>query len=156
MTEQTEPATITDPAWLQQQYAAVIRRWWDTDDGGADEIAAAVLAVRDQHLDQLRQRLTLADTTLNTDAAEQLHLVDAMRQQNLDAAAAAIQRAEHAEAGLARVTAVRGHWQERLLPSPAHELLTELHAALDEPARPAATEATEADQRPDQPEETHP
>lgn len=53
------------------------------------------------------------------------------------------QRAEHAEAAIARVTAVRGQWQGRLLPSPAYELLTELHVALDEPtpvAGPAAAE----------------
>lgn len=139
MTEQTEPATITDPAWLQQQYAAVIRRWWDTDDGGADEIAAAVLAVRDQHLDQLRQRLTLADTTLNTDAAEQLHLVDAMRQQNLDAAAAAIQRAERAEAALNRVRVLAEFTRDHVAAArddmslAQHELACAVLATLAEP-----------------------
>ncbi|MER6350603.1 hypothetical protein ABT186_01805 [Streptomyces sp. NPDC001634] len=55
------PDTITDLAYLREQYAAVIRRWWDADDGGAEEIADAVLAVRDRHLAQLRQRLELAD-----------------------------------------------------------------------------------------------
>ena len=58
---QPEPATITDPEWLKQQYTAVIRRWWDADDNGAEEIADAVIRVRDRHLQQLRQRLTLAD-----------------------------------------------------------------------------------------------
>ncbi|WP_265560790.1 DUF6085 family protein [Streptomyces hygroscopicus] len=56
------PDTITDPAWLREQYAAVIRRWWDADDGGAEEIADAVMRVRDRHLQQLRQRLALADS----------------------------------------------------------------------------------------------
>jgi hypothetical protein len=37
------------------------------------------------------------------EAREQLRLVDGMRRQDLDSAAAAIQRAEHAEAALARV-----------------------------------------------------
>ncbi|MGW5477666.1 hypothetical protein [Streptomyces sp. NPDC004008] len=47
------PDTITDPAYLREQYAAAIRRWWDADDGGAEEIADAVLKVRDRHLQQL-------------------------------------------------------------------------------------------------------
>src|SRR5688500_11960606 len=42
------------------------------------------------------------------DAREQLRLVDGMRQQNLDSAAAAIQRAEHAEAALREVLALLG------------------------------------------------
>jgi hypothetical protein len=65
----TEPDSILDPDWLRQQYAAVIRRWWDADDNGANEIATAVLRVRDRHLDQLRQRLALADTELQQWAA---------------------------------------------------------------------------------------
>jgi hypothetical protein len=169
MTHQTEPATITDPKWLQQQYAAVIRRWWDTDDGGAEEIAAAVLAVRDRHLDQLRQRLTLADITLNADAAEQLRLTDAMRQQNLDSAAAAIQRADAAEEFARRALAQRQEmaeeryaWQERgdraeTALARVRDLAADLERAgwtgpaiarrirqaLDEPSGPAATQATD-------------
>ncbi len=60
-----------------------------------------------------------------------------------EALASATTRAARAEAAIARVTAVRGQWQGRLLPSPAYELLTELHVALDEPtpvAGPAAAE----------------
>jgi hypothetical protein len=170
MTHQTEPATVTDPAWLQQQYTAVIRRWWDTDDGGAEEIAAAVLAVRDRHLDQLRQRLTLADTTLNADAAEQLRLTDAMRQQNLDSAAAAVQRAETAErdAGiyrdrLARLTDGYAKQFRRLEAAEAAieavrayaadleragwtgpAIARRIRQALDGTPDPAATEATDA------------
>lgn len=44
-----------------------------------------------------------------TDARGQLRLADGMRQQNLDSAAAAIQRAERAEAAIARVRAIHTH-----------------------------------------------
>ena len=71
------------------------------------------------------------------EAEAQLRLVDAMRQQNLDAAAAAIQRAEQAEAALARVRALAGDMRTWCSP---HGLA--LHysdavlAALDGPAQP--------------------
>lgn len=70
-TEATDPATITDPAWLRQQYAAALREHGMVhlgDQVPADEYdccADAVLAVRDRHLLQLRQRLTLADADLD-------------------------------------------------------------------------------------------
>lgn len=57
------PATITDPAYLREQYAAAVR---DTVTHIADlrhfdtQIADAVMRVRDRHLQQLRQRLRLA------------------------------------------------------------------------------------------------
>ncbi|MFP8944740.1 hypothetical protein ACLIYM_25355 [Streptomyces fenghuangensis] len=47
-------------------------------------------------------------------AEQRLHLIDGMRQANLDAAAAAIQRAERAEAALDRVRARLDTWEQRL------------------------------------------
>lgn len=70
-TEATDPVTITDPEWLRQQYAAALREHGMVhlgDQVPADEYdccADAVLAVRDRHLLQLRQRLTLADADLD-------------------------------------------------------------------------------------------
>jgi hypothetical protein len=66
---QPEPATITDPEWLKQQYTAALH---DADEHSCQEqdgvdyprLAAAVIRVRDRHLQQLRQRLQLADATL--------------------------------------------------------------------------------------------
>jgi hypothetical protein len=66
-TEATEPATITDPEWLRQQYAAAIQPLLMDNlpkpiaAARAREIADTVLNVRDRHLAQLRQRLQLAD-----------------------------------------------------------------------------------------------
>lgn len=71
-TEATDtPDMITDPAWLRQQYAAALREHGmvhRSDQVPADEYdccADAVLAVRDRHLQQLRQRLTLAAADLD-------------------------------------------------------------------------------------------
>lgn len=80
-TEATEPATITDPTWLRQQYAAALRtRLAKVHAPGSHlepeavvdyigcteyDLADAVLAVRDRHLQQLRQRLALADADLD-------------------------------------------------------------------------------------------
>lgn len=74
-TEAPEPATVTDPEWLRQQYAAAVQpllmdvlpkpiaaaRAW--------EIVDTILFVRDRHLAQLRQRLELADADLGDGAA---------------------------------------------------------------------------------------
>jgi hypothetical protein len=59
----TESATVTDPAYLRQQYAAAAEQVIRDGDGGwtYDEMVTAILGVRDRHLDQLRQRLELAD-----------------------------------------------------------------------------------------------
>lgn len=87
-TTQPEPATVTDPEWLRQQYAAAMRMHYlctDRNEADADgnlpcrcgdwrepgaevddendwdsHLADAVLAVRDRHVAQLRQRLELA------------------------------------------------------------------------------------------------
>jgi hypothetical protein len=73
-TEATEPATITDPEWLRQQYAAAIQPLLMDNlpkpiaAARAREIADTVLFVRDRHLAQLRQRLELADATLGNAA----------------------------------------------------------------------------------------
>lgn len=135
--EAAEPDTVTDPAWLCQQYAKAIAaddgHPWDTLPADRQENyldnADAVLRVRDQHLDQLRQRLEAADA-LYDDAREQLRLVDGMRQQNLDSAAAAIQRAEHAEAALARVRSLADRWDNALGIDKTYART--LRAALDE------------------------
>jgi hypothetical protein len=79
-TETTEPATITDPEWLRQQYAAAI---WERQNPGrsyvdceyrwkadAEADADAVMRVRDRHLAQLRQRLQLADVGLDEPTPE--------------------------------------------------------------------------------------
>lgn len=89
--------TGAQDAALREQYSEAI---WNADPGTftAPTVAAvltAVLAVRDRELEKLR---------------EQLHLIDGMRQQNLDAAAAAIQRAEKAETVIARVRALHHDW----------------------------------------------
>lgn len=73
-----EPDTVTDPAWLCQQYAKAIAaddgHPWDTLSADRQESyldnADAVMRVRDRHLDQLRQRLTLADQVHQDDLAE--------------------------------------------------------------------------------------
>ena len=80
-----------------------------------------------------------------TDAREQLRLIDGMRQQNLDSAAAAIQRAEHAEAAIARVRAVPRlpHTSQqtgdlgRAYTRGWESVISAIDAALDEPG-PAA------------------
>jgi hypothetical protein len=58
--QQPEPG----PAALRERYAAVIRRWWDDDDKGANEIADAVLAVRDREMEQLGEELDAAAATI--------------------------------------------------------------------------------------------
>lgn len=69
-TEVTEPATITDPEWLRQQYAAAVQPLLMDNlpkpiaAARARDIADTVLFVRDRHLAQLRQRLELADADL--------------------------------------------------------------------------------------------
>ncbi|MFE4818576.1 hypothetical protein ACFRFU_19515 [Streptomyces sp. NPDC056704] len=76
-TEAPEPATITDPEWLRQQYAAAMLRVVEPFREIVrpevfrivDELATAVLNVRDRHLAQLRQRLELADADLGDRAA---------------------------------------------------------------------------------------
>lgn len=66
----TEPATVTDPEWLRQQYAAVIQRCVEEGNVRYEHLADAVMRVRDRHLAQLRQRLRLADELLATRDAE--------------------------------------------------------------------------------------
>lgn len=100
--------------------------------------------INDTELDQLYA--DLADTR------EQLRLTDAMRQQNLDAAAAAIQRAEHAEAAIARAREVEEHWRHAFMArgnaGGAHALAL-VRAALAEPApAPAGTEETQHQEQP--------
>lgn len=64
-----EPDTVTDPAWLCQQYAKAIAaddgHPWDTLPADRQESyldnADAVMRVRDRHIEQLRQRLSLAE-----------------------------------------------------------------------------------------------
>lgn len=63
----TEPATVTDPGYLRQQYTAIIGA---LHDNRPDHIATELLLVRDRHLQQLRQRLRLADELLATRDAE--------------------------------------------------------------------------------------
>lgn len=72
-TDATEPpGTVTAPAYLRKQYAAAVR---DTVTHIADlrhfdtQIADVVLCVRDRHLQQLRQRLRLADQAHRDDLA---------------------------------------------------------------------------------------
>jgi len=60
------PGSILDPDWLHQQYTSAIR---DTPARYPDDIATAILRVRDRHLDQLRGRLALADAELQQWAA---------------------------------------------------------------------------------------
>lgn len=66
-TEAAAPATVTDPAWLRQPYAAALHDARKNGLGGMSEaeavshMAAAVMRVRDRHVDQLRQRLELAE-----------------------------------------------------------------------------------------------
>jgi hypothetical protein len=66
-TEATEPATITDPEWLRQQYADAVQPLLMAHlptaiaYANARDIADVILNVRDRHLCQLRQRLRLAD-----------------------------------------------------------------------------------------------
>lgn len=95
------PGSILDPTWLRDQYAAAMASADGWDWAGANfttldtpaanryrKIAEAVLRVRDRHLDQLRQRLTLADTECQQWAAAE----------SADAAAGSYtHRAEHAE-----------------------------------------------------------
>lgn len=75
-----EPATITDPEYLRGLYSEAIRRWWDADDGGAGEIADAVMRVRDRHVQQLRQRLELADQAHRDTQQYADRLADTLRQ----------------------------------------------------------------------------
>lgn len=88
-TEATEPATITDPEWLRQQYAAAIQPLLMDNlpkpiaAARAREIADTVLFVHDRHLAQLRQRLQLADIDLG-DAQPEL---DRLREQIKEAEA---------------------------------------------------------------------
>jgi hypothetical protein len=84
------------------------------------------------------------------EAEAQQRLTDAMRQQNLDAAAAAIQRAEQAEAAIARVRTLavqsRDHSAAGLddYQIGRHDLAVDILTALDEPTpAPAGTEETE-------------
>lgn len=63
----TVPATVTDPEYLRQQYAAIISA---LHDNRPDHIAAELLRVHGRHLAQLRQRLQLADELLATRDAE--------------------------------------------------------------------------------------
>lgn len=63
---ESEPDTVTDPAWLRAQYRAAIREvlgegpWAVVTYRAAD----AVVRVRDGEMNRLRQRLELADATL--------------------------------------------------------------------------------------------
>ena len=70
-------------------------------------------------------------------AEAQLRLVDAMRQQNLDAAAAAIQRAEEAGASLVRVRDLAGDMRTWCSPHGlALHYSDAIRAALDGPVQP--------------------
>ena len=106
-TEATDPVTITDPEWLRQQYAAALREHGMVhlgDQVPTDEYdccADAVLAVRDRHLLQLRQRLTLADADL--DRYEE-HVVGDLNEANIALARQAA-RAEQQRNQLADVLA---------------------------------------------------
>lgn len=73
-----------------------------------------------EHWEEQRDRASQAE--------QQLRLTDAMRQQNLDAAAAAVQRAERAEAALARIQALADE-------HPAGIDTALIHAALDQEQR---------------------
>lgn len=73
--EQPEPATVTDPEYLRQQYATALRASWDTGvnlhrDEAIRRDTDAVMRVRDRHIQQLQQRLQLADELLATRDAE--------------------------------------------------------------------------------------
>lgn len=67
------PDTITDPAYLRDLYAAAMLRVFapsrplvtPEELRIVDELTTAVLRVRDRHLQQLRQRLTLAAAVLD-------------------------------------------------------------------------------------------
>jgi hypothetical protein len=69
---QPEPATITDPEWLRYLYARALRdavtlpgkKPNAEEQVVLDDLTDAVMRVRDRHVAQLRQRLTLADATL--------------------------------------------------------------------------------------------
>lgn len=80
-TDQAEPGTVTDPEYLREQYAAAARtvplrlgpnavamaqrgEAIILNMSEADNLADAVLRVRDRHLQQLRQRLALANAEL--------------------------------------------------------------------------------------------
>ncbi len=84
-----------------------------------------------EHWEQQRRR---AD-----EAEAQLRLVDAMRQQNLDAAAAATQRAETAEAAVGRARALAEFTRNHTAPGrddmslAQHELACAILDALDQP-----------------------
>ena len=141
-----DPDTVTDPAWLRGQYAAAIRerqnpgrhhadceyRWRADAEADAEADADAVLAVRDRHLEQLRQRLALADTELQQWA------------ESADAAAGSYaERAETAEAAITRVHDVCDRLRRASVladgePHSARErgvvqAITRILAALDQP-----------------------
>lgn len=83
MTEPTPPAsdaepdTVTDPAWLREQYAKALDEAFSTFNPDETEdayltthIVNTVMRVRDRHVEQLRQRLTLAEQVHRDDLAE--------------------------------------------------------------------------------------
>jgi hypothetical protein len=89
----SEPATITDPEWLHQQYAAAVQPLLMDNlpkpiaAARAREIADTVLNVRDRHLAQLRQRLQLADVQPELDRLrEQVKEAEAQRREWEDTA----------------------------------------------------------------------
>lgn len=63
------PDTITDPAYLRDLYSAAVESCGIESPFTCGEIADAVLRVRDRHLQQLRQRLRLADQAHRDDLA---------------------------------------------------------------------------------------
>jgi hypothetical protein len=156
--DQTEPDTITDPEWLKQQYAKAIHRY-DYEHGlSGNDLpsdhhrgeAAAVLAVRDRHLQQLRQRLQLADTELQQWAATE----------SADAAAGSYAgRAETAEAVVERVRHLNGRWLAAGPPPLGTPMarwwdkrLAELHQALSEqPPRTTPNNPTTSNNAPKEP-----
>lgn len=72
-----EPGTVTDPAWLGEQYAKALDEAFSTFNPDETEdayltthIVNTVMRARDRHVDQLRQRLALADQVRRDDLAE--------------------------------------------------------------------------------------
>lgn len=127
----TEPQPTT-PDGLRVLYAEAITRDWHLDQQVVDEITAAVLAVRDRKMQQLRHRVAQAEE-LQRIAHDTSNKSETER-------ARAVQRAEQAESRLLSTRNAAALHRKQLITT------AELYAvieAMPEPG-PAATEATEA------------